>query len=77
MEDLTIQIVKHNERIKRLEERGDSFVTAIFGDGNGNKGLIRRVDKVDGDVNFIKRQNWVIITMLVGIMIAMIEKVMR
>lgn len=40
---------------------------AVFGDGNGNKGLIRRVDGLEREVQFIKKQNWVIIAMLLGL----------
>lgn len=45
-----------------------SLKLAIFGDGNGNKGLIRRVDSLA----FIKLQNWIIIALLSPIIVNVI-----
>ena len=45
---------------------------SLYGDGNGNPGLIRRVDKIELQQAMVIRQNWAIIGMLVGIVTKLI-----
>lgn len=39
----------------------------IFGDGNGNKGLIRRVDHIEHRLGVLAKQNWAIILLLASL----------
>lgn len=49
------------------------LILKVDGDGNGNKGLIRRVDMIENSIRFIKRQNWAIIAMQLGLLGALLE----
>jgi len=60
---------KNTEDIAELE-------LAVYGDGNGNKGLIRRVDALEREVRFIQKQNWVIMAMLLGLYAEFIKKLL-
>ncbi|MCH9008354.1 hypothetical protein IIA29_10170 [candidate division KSB1 bacterium] len=39
---------------------------AVYGDNNGKRGLIRRVDGVERNIAMVLKQNWLIIVALVG-----------
>jgi len=66
---LFFQTQKNNEDIAELE-------LSVYGDGNGNKGLIRRVDALEHEVKFIQKQNWAIIAMLLGLYAEFIRKLL-
>lgn len=36
----------------------------LFGDGNGNKGLIRRTDSLENHISVLRKQSWAIIALL-------------
>lgn len=69
LQELIFQTKKNTEDIESLK-------LAIFGDGGEIKGLIRRVDDLEREVKFIKKQNWVIIAMLLGLYAAFIQKLL-
>ena len=49
---------------------------AVYGDNNGNRGIIRRVDDIEHQTKFIKKQNWVIIAMLLGLYVEFIKSLL-
>ena len=49
---------------------------AVYGDNNGNRGIIRRVDDIEHQTKFIKKQNWVIIAMLLGLYVEFVKSLL-
>ncbi len=59
-------------RVEKLEKDVTNIRRSLYGDGNGEIGLIRRVDKIEYIVNSIRKQNWFLIGMIAGIYIKVI-----
>lgn len=47
-----------------MEKELEHMKLVLFGDGNGNKGLIRRTDSLENHISVLRRQSWAIIVLL-------------
>ncbi len=60
----------------RSQDRIEKLERSIYGDGNGEKGLIRRVDGMEIFLKSIRKQNWAIIGLLTALLIELLTKIM-
>ena len=51
-------------KVDKIEGAVEKLERSVYGDGNGEKGLIRRVDDIERKLDSIRKQNRVIIGML-------------
>lgn len=51
--------------------------TIVSGDGNGNLGLVRKVDKLELSLGFLRKQSWAVIGLLSAILGSMIFEILR
>lgn len=68
--------VNFTEREMRSQDRIEKLERSIYGDGNGEKGLIRRVDGMEIFLKSIRKQNWAIIGLLTALLIELLTKIM-
>ena len=55
----------------RNEKDISNLKTTVFGDGNGNKGLVRRTDGLEFKYGYLVKQNWAIILLLFANLVKM------
>lgn len=77
MQKATLQALNDKQimldaKVEKIEGAVEKLERAVFGDGNGEKGLIRRVDDIEHKLDAIRKQNW----MIIGILLSLLGEVL-